>query len=223
MTSDENDTIYIQGLPQDVTEGQVITFFGSIGMLKQAKVKNSRTNEKKPKVWLYTDKLTGQVKGDATVTYEDPHTAPKAVEWWNNKPFSDKEPNQKMSVSLAEKKEEPQGGWNAGRGGRGGGRGGGFSSRGGGSSSFGGGGGGGPPVGADDWMCPCGNSNFARRRECNRCHASKPGGGGGGGDSSRGGQAYGGGRGDYDDRQRDRGGGGGGGYRGGGGGGGYNR
>ena len=39
-----------------------------------------------------------------------------------------------------------------------------------------------------DWTCPkCQNSNFAFRRECNRCEASKPGGGGGGDRRSGGG------------------------------------
>ena len=58
----------------------------------------------------------------------------------------------------------------------------------------GGGGFGGPPPPSssnpNDWTCAeCQNTNFARRTECNRCRAPKPGGGGGGG----GGGGYGGG------------------------------
>ena len=41
----------------------------------------------KPKIWLYHDKETNEPKGDATVTYEDPHAAVAAVEWFNNKDF----------------------------------------------------------------------------------------------------------------------------------------
>lgn len=41
----------------------------------------------RPKIWLYRDKVTNEPKGDATVTYEDPHAALAAVEWFNNKDF----------------------------------------------------------------------------------------------------------------------------------------
>ncbi|KAG5066408.1 hypothetical protein JHK86_010139 [Glycine max] len=38
----------------------------------------------RPKIWLYRDKETNEPKGDATITYEDPHAAVAAVEWFNN-------------------------------------------------------------------------------------------------------------------------------------------
>lgn len=47
--------------------------------------KDKRTG--RPKIWLYRDKETNEPKGDATVTYEDPHAALAAVEWFNNKDF----------------------------------------------------------------------------------------------------------------------------------------
>jgi RNA recognition motif-containing protein len=40
-----------------------------------------------PKIWIYKDKGTNEPKGDATVTYEDPHAASAAVEWFNDKDF----------------------------------------------------------------------------------------------------------------------------------------
>ena len=43
--------------------------------------------QNKHKVWLYKDKQTGQMKGDGTVTYEDPFSAASAVQWFNNKEF----------------------------------------------------------------------------------------------------------------------------------------
>lgn len=47
--------------------------------------KDKRTG--RPKIWLYKDKVTDEPKGDATVTYEDPHAAMAAVDWFNNKEF----------------------------------------------------------------------------------------------------------------------------------------
>ena len=43
--------------------------------------------QNKHKVWLYKDKQTGQMKGDGTVTYEDPFSAASAVQWFNDKEF----------------------------------------------------------------------------------------------------------------------------------------
>ena len=47
--------------------------------------KDKRTG--RPKIWIYRDKVTNEPKGDATVTYEDPHAASAAVDWFNNKDF----------------------------------------------------------------------------------------------------------------------------------------
>ena len=43
--------------------------------------------QEKFKIWLYKDKSTGQMKGDGTVTYEDPFSAGSAVQWFNGKEF----------------------------------------------------------------------------------------------------------------------------------------
>lgn len=43
--------------------------------------------QEKFKIWLYKDKATGQMKGDGTVTYEDPFSAGSAVQWFNGKEF----------------------------------------------------------------------------------------------------------------------------------------
>ena len=40
-------------------------------------------------IWLYRDKATGQLKGDATVTFEDPFAAASAPSWFNGKTWSD--------------------------------------------------------------------------------------------------------------------------------------
>ena len=44
-------------------------------------------SQEKHKIWLYKDKATGQMKGDGTVTYEDPFSAGSAVQWFNGKDF----------------------------------------------------------------------------------------------------------------------------------------
>lgn len=71
----------IQGLPLHIRETDIAEYFGTIGVLKQDKKAN------KPKIWLYRDKDTGTLKGDGTVSYEDPFSAASAVSWFNDKEF----------------------------------------------------------------------------------------------------------------------------------------
>jgi len=62
--------------------------------------KEKRTG--RPKIWLYRDKVTNEPKGDATISYEDPHAAVAAVEWFNNKEFHGKI----IGVYIAESKNK---------------------------------------------------------------------------------------------------------------------
>ncbi|KAI8897402.1 hypothetical protein BC833DRAFT_594077 [Globomyces pollinis-pini] len=110
------DTIYISNLPQTVTEQSLAEFFGSVGIIK----KDKRTLG--PKVWIYRDKVSGMIKGDATVTYADPSAADGAINWFDGKPFE----GSILKVEKARALAPPPGGWNAKRGGRGGYRGGRF-------------------------------------------------------------------------------------------------
>eukprot|EP00803_Ostreobium_quekettii_P001112 evm.model.scf_427.1 EVM.evm.TU.scf_427.1 scf_427:17526-18888(-) len=108
----DTDTVYITGLPATITEEDLAEYFGSIGVIKIDK------KARRPKIWLYRDKATGGLKGDGTVTYEDPFAASSAVEWFNNKEFK----GSILSVSLAEKREPTfSRGGRGGRGYRGGG------------------------------------------------------------------------------------------------------
>ncbi|KAL6623316.1 hypothetical protein ACP70R_033195 [Stipagrostis hirtigluma subsp. patula] len=173
-----NGSVYVCNLPPGTDETMLAEYFGTIGLLK----KDKRTG--RPKIWIYRDKVTNEPKGDATVTYEDPHAASAAVEWFNNKDFH----GSTIQVHIAESKSKDTfdnsanlniiadlGGQDeldnvAGRGkGRGDGPGKAWQQDG-------------------DWMCPntsCGNVNFAFRGVCNRCGAARPAGvsgaGGGGG------------------------------------------
>ncbi|DBB05264.1 hypothetical protein WJX82_007423 [Trebouxia sp. C0006] len=137
----DTDCIYISGLSQHVTEEDLAQHFGSIGIIKQDK------KLKKPKVWLYRDKGSGTLKGDGTVTYEDPFSAGSAVQWFHGKEFK----GSTIEVKLADRKSTRyEGGYGNDMGGGAGGGGGGFAPRGGGGGGsygrrddYGGGGGGG--------------------------------------------------------------------------------
>lgn len=60
---------------------ELVEWFGAIGVVKMDK------KTRGPKVWLYRDKGTGLLKGDGTVSYEDPFSAASAVSWFHNKPW----------------------------------------------------------------------------------------------------------------------------------------
>ncbi|VDO62542.1 unnamed protein product [Heligmosomoides polygyrus] len=220
------ETVFVEGLPLSVNETYIADVFNTAGDI----AKNDRTGA--PRIKLYTDRGTGEPKGECVITFATADGAQQSIEMFDGKPFPGGD--RPMSISLAKFKPiDPSarggfrgGGRGGGRGGYDGGRGGGGGFRGdsggrGGRGGFGGRGGGNSDRGSD-WPCePCGNTNFAFRQACNKCGAPKSGGGGGdgggGGGGRGGGGGYGGGGGGG------YGGGGGGGYGGGGGGGdGYN-
>ncbi|CAD7700839.1 unnamed protein product [Ostreobium quekettii] len=91
----DTDTVYISNLPASITEQDLAEYFGSIGVIKTDK------KLRKPKIWLYRDKATGALKGDGTVTYEDPFAAASALQWFNDKEFK----GSVLKVCLAERKE----------------------------------------------------------------------------------------------------------------------
>ncbi|XP_078428748.1 TBP-associated factor 15 [Wolffia australiana] len=171
-----NGTVYVSNLPPGTSESMLADYFGTIGLLK----KDKRTGQ--PKIWIYKDKITNDPKGDATVTYEDPHAASAAVEWFHDKEFHGKNievciadskgkdsfDHQNIQVSEAvgsfggQEENLDLKGCSLGRGrGRGEGK---------------------PWQQDGDWPCPntsCGNVNFAFRGVCNRCGTARPAGHGG--------------------------------------------
>lgn len=146
----DNNTIFVQGLGDDYTVESVADFFKQIGIIKV----NKKTGL--PMINLYTDRETGKLKGEATVSFDDPPSAKAAIDWFDG-PMS----------------RGGGGGGGGGFGGGGGGRGGGFQ----GGNGGGAGGGAGGQQRAGDWKCSnpnCGNLNFSWRNECNQCKAPKP-------------------------------------------------
>ncbi|KAF9607579.1 hypothetical protein IFM89_036941 [Coptis chinensis] len=151
--------------------------------------KDKRTGQ--PKIWFYRNKETNELKGDTTVTYEDPHAALAAVEWFNNKDFHGsiirvfmaESKNAKDEVNVVEDPviavdlpaQKDAIDMNEG-GGKGRGRG---NVPGKAWQQYG------------DWMCPntrwlhlvlitlncfrCGNINWAKRLKCNICNTNNPG------------------------------------------------
>ncbi|KAI8473385.1 MAG: hypothetical protein J3K34DRAFT_185054 [Monoraphidium minutum] len=75
----DTDQIYVSGLPSGAGERDLEEYFGSIGVIKTDKKKGGK------KIHMYRDKATGALKGDATITYEDPFSAGSAVQWFNGK------------------------------------------------------------------------------------------------------------------------------------------
>ncbi|VFR03415.1 unnamed protein product [Cuscuta campestris] len=171
-----NGSVYVCNLPIGTDEDMLAEHFGTIGVLK----KDKRTG--RPKIWLYRDKATNEPKGDATVTYEDPHAALAAIDWFNNKDFhgstigvfiaeskskddhSYKSSTQVGDVNLESSFAGMDEGSNDINGGVGHGRGRGDSSGKGWQQE-------------GDWMCPntsCSNVNFAFRGVCNRCGTARP-------------------------------------------------
>ncbi|KAM9541492.1 RNA-binding protein FUS isoform 5-T5 [Salvelinus alpinus] len=186
----DNNTIFVQGMGDGYTVDSVADFFKQIGIIKI----NKKTGL--PMINLYTDRETGKLKGEATVSFDDPPSAKAAIDWFDGKDFK----GNPIKVSFATRRADfgvGRGGAGGMRGGRGGGEAefGGPMGRGGFGGGRGGGGGGGGLSGdnggrgnggqqrAGDWKCSnpvCGNLNFSWRNECNQCKSSKPEGAGGG-------------------------------------------
>lgn len=81
----EQHTVYVSGLAKDVSEDDLAERFGSIGILHPKK-----------RIFLSKDKVTGEPKGDALVTYESAAAAAGAVKWFDGSDLK----GQKIRVEL---------------------------------------------------------------------------------------------------------------------------
>lgn len=111
------NTIYVAGLPTDVTSEEIADFFGRLGQIKKSK-KNFNLGE--PTIHIYRDKRTGRPKGDCTVSYEETETAQSAIKWYDGATFMNR-PGSKMSISIAKRPTADRfGKGGKGKGGKGG-------------------------------------------------------------------------------------------------------
>eukprot|EP00884_Botryococcus_braunii_P010462 jgi/Botrbrau1/19417/Bobra.0338s0044.1 len=75
-----NTSVYVTGLPSDVTEGELAQVFSKCGILKLA-------DDKRPKVKVYRDKESGFPKGDGLVTYMKEPSVVLALQILDGAPF----------------------------------------------------------------------------------------------------------------------------------------
>merc|ERR1740128_918169 len=119
---------------------ELVQYFSSVGNIKCDR------ETKKPRVWLYHDKTTGQPTGECTITYCDGGAQSSALQTYNNQMYQGHPIRVTPSIvkpHMAKPPPKPAGGRGGGRGRGGfGGRGGGGRGRGLGRGGFGGRGGG---------------------------------------------------------------------------------
>ena len=73
--------VFIEGLPLNVQVNDVVKYFSTVG-----KVKLDRET-RNPRVWLYKNKNTGDLTGEATVTYVDRESQKLAIQSFHGKLF----------------------------------------------------------------------------------------------------------------------------------------
>lgn len=73
--------IFIEGLPLNVQVTDIVKYFSTVGRIKLDRETRS------PRVWLYKDKSTGELTGEATVTYVDRESQKMALQSFHGKLF----------------------------------------------------------------------------------------------------------------------------------------
>ena len=76
--------IFIEGLPMNVQVEDIVKHFSTIGKIKLDR------ESREHKVWLYKDKRTGDLTGEATVTYINHETQKLALEAYDKRLFKNR-------------------------------------------------------------------------------------------------------------------------------------
>ncbi len=69
--------IFVENLPRDVKTAELSQFFSSVGQIKIDRV------TKKPRIWVYHDKDTGEPTGECTITYGDAEAQKLALQTYD--------------------------------------------------------------------------------------------------------------------------------------------
>ncbi|CAN7067979.1 unnamed protein product [Brassica rapa subsp. trilocularis] len=94
-----NPHIYVTGLPKDVTMEEVVEVFSKCGIIKE-------DDSGKPRIKLYSDKATGELKGDALITYMKEPSVDLAIQILDGAPLR---PADKLLMSVSRAKFEQKG------------------------------------------------------------------------------------------------------------------
>ena len=73
--------VFVEGLPLNVQIKDVVRYFSTVGRIKLDRESRS------PRVWLYKNKVTGELTGEATITYVNRETQNLALESYNGRLF----------------------------------------------------------------------------------------------------------------------------------------
>ncbi|GAX77606.1 hypothetical protein CEUSTIGMA_g5050.t1 [Chlamydomonas eustigma] len=75
-----NTSVYVTGLPEDVTQDEMVQVFSKYGVIKE-------DERAQPRIKIYKDKATGMPKGDALVTYLKEPSVNLAIQMLDQTPF----------------------------------------------------------------------------------------------------------------------------------------
>ena len=95
LPSDCSDCIFISGLPKSIQKDEIISTFSQVGKIKVAKGlfflfiflgENSFLGAQR--IFLFLDRKTKDPTGDATVTFQSPESAKKAIDQFDQTDFN---------------------------------------------------------------------------------------------------------------------------------------
>ena len=69
--------IFVENLPRDIKIPEVCQFFSTVGKIKVDRI------TKKPRVWVYHDKASGEPTGECTITYNDRESQQLALQTYD--------------------------------------------------------------------------------------------------------------------------------------------